>query len=202
MLIVITFVARYKTERQLRLSDPPAQWPRAGELSLPELSFVQALVDKAPRRASKSRLVRKLCVGGGAVSPFIFSRTPVRGRSGAAEIVDPVAVIVERPSNTVSDGLGPMAVLRKIELRSKTPLELTLWLEKARLDAVLGSCPGSLESMKSGLRCYLAFVAQCATRALCFLVMMHNWRLPSVRWRSSVCVATKAGNIAGVERVI
>ena len=31
------------------------------------------------------------------------------------------------------------------------------WLEEARLDAILGSCPYSLASVKSGLRCYLAF---------------------------------------------
>ena len=41
------------------------------------------------------------------------------------------------------------------------------WLEEARLDAILGSCPYSLASVKSGLRCYLAF----AGRHIMFLMV-------------------------------
>ena len=37
-----------------------------------------------------------------------------------------------------------------------------MWMEEARLDAILCSCRRSLPSLRSGIRCYMSFVAHCA----------------------------------------
>ena len=61
-------------------------------------------------------------------------------------------------------GRGPGAALRMLE--GAIPLDAAsrhMWMENARIDAILGSCPKTRESFKSGLRNWIKFV-EVATR--------------------------------------
>ena len=51
---------------------------------------------------------------------------------------------------------GPMAALRNIDLASLGNDEEEAWLERARLDAVVGGRL-SMSSLRSGLKCYITF---------------------------------------------
>jgi len=55
---------------------------------------------------------------------------------------------------------GPRAALRELQLSSRSAVERRIWVEEARFDAILGSCPRSLTSVKSGLNAYIAFVGE------------------------------------------
>jgi len=52
--------------------------------------------------------------------------------------------------------------LKQLDLRDRTQTEIDVWMEEARVDAIIGSCALSLPSVKSGTRCYMAFVGACA----------------------------------------
>ena len=56
-----------------------------------------------------------------------------------------------------AEGLGPRAALKKKMQTLFSDEEKRLFVESARLDAILGSCPGSLPSLRSGVRCYISF---------------------------------------------
>ena len=49
-----------------------------------------------------------------------------------------------------SGGVGPRMALRGLQLGNKSAVERQAWLEEARIEAVLGSCPRSL---RLALRC-------------------------------------------------
>lgn len=55
-------------------------------------------------------------------------------------------------------GVGPSAALKRLCLEDRTPGERSDWIEKARLDAILGGMRLSLPCLRTGLRCYVAFV--------------------------------------------
>ena len=63
-----------------------------------------------------------------------------------------------RTENPGLQGMGPRRALKVLALVQKSAVERSAWLEQARLDAIVGSCRGSLGSVKSGVRCYVAFV--------------------------------------------
>ena len=64
----------------------------------------------------------------------------------------------QRPASTTAAGVGPRGALCKLDLGSMSERERQVWIEKARLDAILGGVRLSMASLKSGLRCYIAFV--------------------------------------------
>ena len=53
---------------------------------------------------------------------------------------------------------GPRRALKELAFAQMSAGDRSTWLEQARIDAIVGSCRGSLESVKSGVRCYVAFV--------------------------------------------
>ena len=63
-----------------------------------------------------------------------------------------------RTENPGLQGMGPRRALKVLALVQKSAVERSAWLEQARLDAIVGSCKGSLGSVKSGVRCYVAIV--------------------------------------------
>ena len=63
-----------------------------------------------------------------------------------------------RSEDTALQSLGPRRALKKLALAQLSAADRSIWLEQARTDAIVGSCRGSLESVKSGVRCYEAFV--------------------------------------------
>ena len=58
-------------------------------------------------------------------------------------------------------GLGPKAATQRLELHGMDVREKQLWIEGARIDAIVGNCRLSLASVKSGIRCYIAFAGRC-----------------------------------------
>jgi hypothetical protein len=64
-------------------------------------------------------------------------------------------------------GAGPRQVLRRLQ-RDWDVQGSRLWLEEARIDAILGACRLSMSSVKSGVRCYLAFAEAVAPGKLPF----------------------------------
>jgi len=88
------------------------------------------------------------------------------------------ALLEDRPANQLALGRGPRQVstcgsglecacgvalvhvqaLKQLDLRGQTQSEIDLWMEEARIDAILGSCSRSLPCVRSGARCFMAFV--------------------------------------------
>ena len=88
-----------------------------------------------------------------------------RRRTGAIarDVVDATAQVVslfDVPSDVLDvRGCGPDAALRKLELVvPKDSIGRCDWLAKARIAAILGSCPKPHESFKSGVRNWIEFV--------------------------------------------
>ena len=55
--------------------------------------------------------------------------------------------------------------LRQLDFEGCSQSAIDVWVEEARIDAIIGSCALSLKSVKSGTRCYMAFVgAQASSR--------------------------------------
>lgn len=52
---------------------------------------------------------------------------------------------------------GPGAALWALTAKLSSKEEKAVWLEEARLAAILGSCPKSIERSKCGMRCWIAF---------------------------------------------
>ena len=55
-------------------------------------------------------------------------------------------------------GTTPRQALKNFQLENRSDAEKALWLEEARLNAIVGSCRRTLPSVRSGIRCYIAFV--------------------------------------------
>ena len=71
---------------------------------------------------------------------------------------------------TEAEGLGPRDALKRVMLTVTSEAEKNAYMQGARLDAILGSCLASMPSVRSGVRCYLAFadaMAHWGTRKAC-----------------------------------
>ena len=82
---------------------------------------------------------------------------PYLPKSAGLELLDR-----PRAPNTASVGRGPMAALLALD-SGLTEGEISAWLEETRLDAILGASSRSHKSVRSGIRCWMAFVgvSQC-----------------------------------------
>ena len=56
--------------------------------------------------------------------------------------------------------VGPRLAMRTMKETLVDRETTKIWKEKARAQAILGSCSRSIESVKSGARCYMAFVGE------------------------------------------
>ena len=61
-------------------------------------------------------------------------------------------------SNTVTVRRGPMAAIDATNSKVVTERDRCEFLEVSRLSAILGSCARSHKSVRSGIRCWMAFV--------------------------------------------
>ena len=64
----------------------------------------------------------------------------------------------KREPNRSSEGKGPMATLKSLEAESLSDTDRLKWLEDTRLDAMLGATSRSQNSVRSGVRLWMAFV--------------------------------------------
>ena len=69
-----------------------------------------------------------------------------------------VGTATKRPANTDAAGVGPSQALKRLAFGKMAQRDIDEWAERARVDAILGSCSRSLKEMKCGVRCYKAFV--------------------------------------------
>ena len=76
-------------------------------------------------------------------------------RKGQVDHLHEVAIAQRR--------LGPRDALRALELAFKSPDDVGAWIEHARLAALLGGCRLSINSLRSGIRCYITFVSKHCT---------------------------------------
>ena len=67
------------------------------------------------------------------------------------------AVSEDRPVLDVSEG-GPKRALKRLRSTPMSMSDKAVWVEQARMSALVGSCPLSHKSVVSGLRCYVDFV--------------------------------------------
>ena len=74
-------------------------------------------------------------------------------------VVKPVLErLVDRPKNMTAAGRQPTRAIKAARFHEMSPHERKEWMDEARMDAILGSCRLSLSSVRSGVRCYIAFV--------------------------------------------
>ena len=130
---------------QLQEASHPREWLHQEELDPGELQFVADLRSKwyfkiqaEPKRPLECNAQ---------------SSAGMWGRTGN------LATFPAVPAAAARRGVhGPRAALRELQCAELTDSGRTAWMEQARLAAVLGSCRLSIESVKSGLRAYVAFV--------------------------------------------
>ena len=89
--------------------------------------------------------------------------------------------LAPRPANKDGAARGPRAALKKLRIDEMTEYEKDFWLEKARIDAILGGARLSMKSLKSGLRCYVAFVGKLCQYALSFFVVRADKLFPETK---------------------
>ena len=82
-----------------------------------------------------------------------------------------------RPPNTAAAGKGPMAALHAAESGGSAS-ERKAWLAESRTDAILGACSRSHKSVRTGVRCWMAFVG------------MSCWCVCGGAWGGVACVST------------
>lgn len=142
---------------QLCRAPDPCRWPKAGELEAEEIKFLREVAAKCqekPRCDWLSFSVRVRASWGDR------SPSPKRSRNIAGEVKRGfwAGLRSNMPKNTAAAASGPMLALTKANFGYMSEAQRLAWAEKARLDALLGGMRLSLPSLRSGLRCYVAFV--------------------------------------------
>ena len=77
-----------------------------------------------------------------------------------------VLPLLKKTSDSTAKGLGPRAALDSLDMSSMSNKDRIGWLEQARVKAITGSCSLSMASVRSGVRCYMAFAG-----LLCILMV-------------------------------
>jgi len=106
----------------------------------------------------------------------------------AALVEGNLAAVATRTPNRTAVGRGPRAALRNA-LLSEMCLDAKLdWVEQARLDAILGACRLSMESWRSGVRCYVAYIGACCCNVVGLGLLVNHVRMCrcSVGWAASL----------------
>ena len=83
--------------------------------------------------------------------------------------------LLESAPNTTSKGLGPRAVLKTLDFSTKSLHEINRWREESRIAAITGSCSRSLQSVSSGVRCYMAFAGAFMCLWNSVFLFNYNW---------------------------
>ena len=86
----------------------------------------------------------------------VYCQSSARWQEVAQSSVEDL--LEDRPVNRASLGRGPRAALSNAGLDGASAAEVATWMSEARVDAILASCACSLPSLRSGVRCFIAFV--------------------------------------------
>ena len=104
--------------------------------------------------------------------------------------------LLERAHNSFSKGVGPRKALQKLQKCELNTSQKAVWMETARLDAILGSCCRSLPSVRSGIRMYVAFVEETYEGPKKFFPPQLEWLLAwSTLFRSQGTLANYIGYV-------
>ena len=119
---------------QLRGAEDPSEWPGAESFNTASLNIIRAL-----KQRERSRSPRRIMYDQGS---------------------DVLRLLDKDKAVPFFSGGGPRKAVRALQIHfdSTAGIDRAAWLEDARVEAIVGSCRKSIESVKSGLRCYLAFV--------------------------------------------
>ena len=165
---------KFTSLRSLRFADAARDWLGADMLEKAVLESFQVLCKCVQFHKITSALPialafiifprRKMAATEqrGAAGPAQRERSPRRQQK--AQIED---LMQARAPNKASEGHGPRAALSRMHLDIRSDAEVAKWAEEASIDAILGSCARSLPSLRSGVRCYIAFAGARATTSLC-----------------------------------
>ena len=148
---------------QLDGVEDPATWQGAAAFTKCELDAVRAIMRtgrQRPRQVIMSGLSVLQCW-----PRFLCCRrtpSPVRHVDVAKELrLGQVDQLLPR-SSKLADSCGPRAALRQLEACGMSECDRRVWVEKARLDAVMGGMQKSMKGLKSALACYVSFMSKCA----------------------------------------
>ncbi len=157
---------------QLANADHPRSWPGSSDCADSELDFISKLPTVARRERSRS-------AHSPAMSAHMVHVEFCRQRDGPSrsdEMPDITAEVVrkgqidalpDRPRNVTSEHAGPIAALKRLDFMNMSQAGRSRWAESARVDAIVGSCRHTMASLKSGLRCWVAFLGERHWRACC-----------------------------------
>ena len=62
-------------------------------------------------------------------------------------------------ANFIGTTVGPTSAIKRLRDELRCDEDRSRWVAKARVEALVGGCQKSLPSVKSGLRCYMAFAS-------------------------------------------
>ena len=112
-----------------------------------EITFLQRLIDQE----TVARRFRRC--SGWKPSGGIPKKQP------PAEDEDIVSQVFKRHTQVSAFSAvgGPINAAKRFKESLPSAEQLTAWAEKARIDAIMDGCKKSMPSVRSGVRCYIAF---------------------------------------------
>ena len=150
---------------QLQYASDPSEWEIIAVLTFDELAFLRDFIRQG--KQEPKRMVefvhRSLWFAYGLRSPRTAGVVEPTRSVNANMFHD---ITEKRAVCETANGVGPAAALKRLKLEDRTPGERCAWIETARLDAILGGMRLPLPSLRTGLRCYVAFVSTRGVRGL------------------------------------
>lgn len=156
----------------LRLPCPPSEWLNSQRLTEEELQFAVSL-----KWGNGYAIIGMLHLRDRACLCSAFFRGPERvvAQLQAGNVAES---LVKRQRTNNCESVGPRGALELVRLDQMTPAERASWKETARVDAILLPCSRSLPSMRSGVRCWIAFIGEfacyCRDGRVIFLVIFQT----------------------------
>jgi len=149
----------------------------------------------------KPRKVRQIllcllhaCVGVPARQQADATAAACRKKQRGREKVDKALQV--RTHNNFSKGVGPRKALQRLQKKELDAGQKAMWMETARLDAILGSCCRSMPSVRSGIKMYLAFVDETYEGPKKYFPPQLEWLLAwSTLFRSQGTLANYIGYV-------
>ena len=98
----------------------------------------------------------------------LTSRSYGSANPGESEAIQ--SMLADRPRNLDAAGGGPCKRLVHVQQRWGSPEDRAMWLEQARVDAILDSSRLSMKPVRSGVKCFMAFAGASMPCAKCLVV--------------------------------
>ena len=181
LLEICDFIIRngFSQWPQLQHAEDPGTWDGADAFDNSELNIVRA-VASVGKQQPRYKMWCLVCVDwlGARVSPS-HDRSP-RSTDEVQELKEgKVGAFLKRCQPMEAEGVGPRKALKRLGLEAMNQEERLQWMEQARLCAIFGGMQYCMNSWKSGVRCYIAFVGTTTflskQSCACVCVCVHFW---------------------------